>query len=73
MYSSGKTEHLLELILDEMRSINAKLNHRGPVPTPPVLTNACSRCRLNLEGSMGYVCADPACPTRHGIVMAQVS
>jgi hypothetical protein len=37
-------------------------------PTQPVWpgVRSCSKCGINLEGVMGYVCSDQACPTfRH--------
>lgn len=67
MYT-GRSEILLEGILAELRRLNARLE--GPAAVPPVLSNTCPRCHLNLEGSMGYVCSDPACPSQYGRVTA---
>jgi hypothetical protein len=37
-----------------------------PLPAAPFWYGNCHRCGLKLEGSMGYVCSYPDCPTGLG-------
>jgi hypothetical protein len=41
-----------------------------PLPVPAYSEPRCGRCGISLSGMVGYVCADPKCPSGLGPVMA---
>lgn len=57
-----KTEPITPLPYPPMKPIGPS---EWPLPQPSWYGN-CSKCGLKLEGSMGYVCNQPQCPTGLG-------
>ncbi len=46
----------------------------NPWPSSPnTFSNTCKECGLKLEGTMGYVCSNPKCPTGLGPIMCGVN
>lgn len=69
----------IEDVMTELEELKKRVrelersNHPLPSPFAPGPTfklNQCSACGISLEGTMGYVCSNPRCPTMLGPVMS---
>lgn len=65
-------DEVTKTILRKLLSTEVELRGRITLPNnPPVwkAQNACAECGLKFEGTMGYVCTNPLCPTGLGPIM----
>lgn len=62
---SRESNDNIKRITDDLWKRTGPIPHIPPAPSPWSIKQ-CSKCGLKLEGSMGYCCPVPECPTGLG-------
>ena len=67
-------EKRIALLEERLSNLECGNNYRSPWQAPQwhMPVQHCTKCGMNLDGVMGYVCSDPHCPTGLGPIMCKV-
>ena len=68
-------QHRLRMLEEAILEIRNTLRTQPIVPVQPVKnnTNRCTKCGIQLDTIMGYVCYNTPCPTGMGSVYSKVN
>lgn len=68
-------QHRLRMLEEAILEIRNTLRTQPIVPVQPVKnnTNRCTKCGIQLDTIMGYVCYNSPCPTGMGSVYSKVN